>query len=426
MPVLTPQARIRTATVASAAVLTLALASCSSTPDTTNAGGSQTGGEGVAYGASLEEWQAAFADVDPIALRFQTSGPEGSLANLGLQEYGDALEEYSDGKITIEWGHSSSFVPAATEWNIGFSDGRIDAGLFLPYYNPDIFPELNNLTSATFLDGNAPTSTLVSSAWVTDALFSLPVYQEEAAANGVHILALGPSVSFAAMFCTEPRSSLADFEGVQISASGSGRVAELTALGFSPQSVAFTELYEALERGIVQCGSSVPTAIESIGAIELVPHAIADPVAALTGFPSFVAVSQAKWESMPLVAQQLFTDRIDAFLVNEPIGQGERVTEWLDQAIDAGGGIEPLDKDAREALLEANDALLADLEAQGTDVDALQETFDKWNTTINDDLYPDITDSLQDFLLEGGYGNLDYQPFVDAVFDEILLEHRPN
>lgn len=418
---------VRRSTIASLALITLALAGC--TGDGNGTGTEEPppapSDEGIPFGASQEEYIAAFEDVDPITLKFQTSGPEGSLANFGLQEYGDALEEWSGGKISIEWGHSNGFVPAATEWNIGFGDGRIDMGLFLPYYNPDVFPEWDRLTNATFLDGNAPTSTLVSSAWISEAMYTLPVYEEEAAANGVHVLSLGPSVSFAGIFCAEERTSLDDFQGALVSASGSGRVAELTALGFSPQSIAFTELYEALERSVVQCASTVPTALQSIGAVELVPHMVADPVAALVGFPSFLAVSADKWNAMPLIAQQLLSDRIDVWLSNEAVGQGERVTSWLAEAQAAGGGIRALDEDAREALLAANAELLETMGEQGVDIDSLQNIFDKWQGIINDDLFSDVTTDLEAFLDAGGYANLDYEPFVDAVFQEFLLDHRP-
>lgn len=416
----------RYAALASMAAAALILAGCSGGDDPgATSPAEPAAGEGVPYGASKEEYIAAFEDVDPIAIKFQTSGPEGSLANVGLESYAAAVEEWSGGKITFEWGYSSAFVPAATEWNIGFGDGRIDMGLFLPYYNPDIFPEYNNLTNATFLDGNAPTSTIVSSAWITDALYSIPAYEEEARDNGIHVLALGPSVSYAGIFCGSERTSLDDLSGVLVSASGSGRVEQLTALGLSPQSIAFTELYEALERGVVQCGSTVPTALQSIGAVDLVPYMIADPEAALVGFPSFLAMSVEVWDDLPLVGQQLLTDRIDAFLTDEGPGQGERVTAWLAEAQAAGGGILPLDDDARDALLAANQALLEKMAAQGTDVDALTEIFDKWQSLVNDELYPDVTTNLEEFLQEGGFETLDYAPFVDAVFEEVLIGHRP-
>ncbi|MFT4230261.1 MAG: TRAP transporter substrate-binding protein DctP [Microbacterium sp.] len=417
--------RTRPFRLASAAVLAVAAVALSGcTTDEGDATSTPTG-EGVAYGASKEEYIAAFEDVDPVTLKFQVSGPEGSLANEGVAAYAAAVTEWSGGKIDFEWGYANSFVPAATEWAAGLADGRIDIGLFLPYYTPDVFPEFNNLTNATFLDGNAPTSTLISSAWVTEAAYSLPVYEEEAAANGIHVLALGPSVSFAGVFCSEERTSLEDFEGVQISASGSGRVEQLTALGFSPQSIAFTELYEALERGVVQCGSTVPTALDSIGAVDLVPYMAADPEAALVGFPSFIAIGAEKWNALPLVAQQLMTDRLDAFLAAEAPGQGERVTEWLEKAQAAGGGILPLSDDARTALLAANDTLLEQMKSEGVDTDALTQIFTKWKGLINDDLYPDVTTDLEEFLDAGGYGTLDYQPFVDAVFEQFLREHRP-
>lgn len=384
---------------------------------------SPVAGEGVPFGATIAEYQAAFEGVDPITLRFQTPDGQGYVSNLPLEHYGEALEEWSGGKISIEWGFSNSFVPAATEWNIGLGDGRIDIGLFLPYYNPDLFPQLTNLSALSFLEGAAPSSTLVSSGWLTEAA-QLPQYVEEAAQSGVKVLGLAPSVSLGGIFCSEQRTSLADFEGVAASASGL-RGEQLRSLGISPQSIAFTELYEALERGIVQCGTTTTTAIDSAGLTPLVPHAIFDPVASVVGFPNFIAISDEAYNSLPLVAQQLVHDLLRIYYLEEPGDQGERISGWLEESIAAGGGIMPFAEDARTVLLETNQRILEQLAAEGLDTDEALAIFEKWRDRVNEELYPDLTEDLEAFLTDYGYRTLDVQPLVDAIWEETLLPLRP-
>lgn len=404
------------------AVVGLAVAGCTTADD----GGDASVGEGVAFGASIEEYRAAFADVDPITLRFQIESPENSLNAVGRQSYGDALEEWSGGKIAIEWGYSASFVPNALEWSAGLADGRMDIGFFLPYYTPEIFPTLSDLTTATLLDGNLPTSTLVSTGWITDAVYSLPGYLEEAEEGGVHILSLTPSANIPVIFCKQDRTSLADFEGVPVSASGSGRVAQLSALGFNPQSIAFTELYEALERNVVECGSTVVTNLDTIGATELTPYIVADPVASLVGFPNFLAISQDTWESLPLVAQQLMIDRLDVLLENEPVSQSQRNARILEQVTAAGGGMKPFADDARAALLEVNEGLLEELGTNGADIEAILGLHEQWNDLVNDELLPDLSPSIEEFLRGGAFDGVDLQSWIDAVFAEVLVPNRPS
>lgn len=407
--------------IAVAATLTLAvgLAACSADgPDEAREG------EGLSADASIEQFQSAFEEIEPITLRFQTSGPEGSLPNAAPEAYAAAVEEWSGGKITFEWGNSNAFVPAATEWAAGLADGRIDIGQFAPYYNPDVFPQLNAATDATFLEGNRPLSTLVSTGWLTETALGTPEYVEETEEAGIHLLTLAPTANIPAIFCDRERSSLDDFSGATVSASGKGRFEQLASLGFAPQSIAFTELYEALERGIVACGSTVPSALDSIGAVPLVPHAIADPEAALVGFPIFLAVGKERWDSLPLVAQQLLFDRLDVFITAEVQARSERNAQWLADTTSAGGGIHALAPDARERLLETNDALLAEIAGRGADVDAFVDAVDRWRAIV-DELYPEVGDSLQDFLSGALYDELDFQAFADRLYDDVLTQYRP-
>ncbi|MET7335438.1 TRAP transporter substrate-binding protein DctP [Nonomuraea sp. NPDC005650] len=380
----------------------------------------------VPHGATKEDYQAAFRDIDPIRIRVQTEGPKGSPTSLGRQTWLDTVEEWSGGKITFEWGYSNAFVPSATEWASGMADGRMDIGGFLPYYTPEVFPKLTELTNATFLDGNTPTATLSSTGWVTEVLYAQPAYQEEAEANGVHILALAPTANISGIFCTKPRTSLADLNGVAVSASGQGRVKQLSALGMAPQSIAFTELYEALERGVVGCGSTVVTAIESIGATELVPYATADPEASLVGFPAFMAIGKEKWDSLPRVAQQLLYDRLDTLFEAEAEHQMSRNVTWLRQAQAHGGGFRPFADDARGKLRQTNDTLLTEMASHGVDTNAIKAAWERWNGTINDKLYPDITKNLNDFLTSGGFKDVDLKPFAQAVVNDVMVKHRPS
>ena len=100
--------------------------------------GCSTGGDGgsdeagVEYGATMEEYQAAFEDVDPITLRMQVDMPKDSDGNRGREAYAAALEEWSGGKITVEIGYANAFVPNAADWAPALSDGRLDIAWMIP------------------------------------------------------------------------------------------------------------------------------------------------------------------------------------------------------------------------------------------------------------------------------------------------------
>ncbi|MFT4230700.1 MAG: hypothetical protein QM602_10460 [Microbacterium sp.] len=403
------------------AAVSLALAGCAADEET-----SAPAGEGVSFGASMEEYQAALADMTPVTLKIQGAGPEGSLIQVGTQAWADAIEEWSDGRITFDWSYSSAAVPSVTELPTALADGRLDVVRILPYATPEVFPRLDELNTATMLDGNTPLGTLQQTAWVTDVIYNSPEIQQELDDNGIHVLTMLPSASYGGIFCTQERSTLDELSSVLVSASGQALSQELSGIGMTPQSIAFTELFEALERHVVECAATVTTSVDTIGATDLVPHALMDTGVGLVGFSNLLAISTVSWDALPLAAQQLLVDRLDVLYGTEAEGQASRSVGWVEQIRAAGGGIVSFDDEARERLLEVNDELLSELGAAGADVDGFVDAHTRWEALL-EELYPElVSPSFEDFLLDGAFEDVDFSPFTDAMFEEILLPHRPS
>ncbi|MFP3468156.1 C4-dicarboxylate ABC transporter substrate-binding protein, partial [Leifsonia sp. SIMBA_070] len=63
--------------------------------------------------ASMEDYVAAFADVDPINLKVQSNNPQGTGQSVPLEAYVAAVEEWSGGKITFDVKYSGAIAPIA-------------------------------------------------------------------------------------------------------------------------------------------------------------------------------------------------------------------------------------------------------------------------------------------------------------------------
>lgn len=72
-------------------VAALALTACSNGPSEDP--GPPTSEEGVPYGASIEEWQAAFEDIEPITILTQVQGGPGSPNAAPGEAYWASVEE---------------------------------------------------------------------------------------------------------------------------------------------------------------------------------------------------------------------------------------------------------------------------------------------------------------------------------------------
>ncbi|MEY2658877.1 MAG: hypothetical protein RLZZ123_49 [Pseudomonadota bacterium] len=86
---------------------------------------------------------------------------------------------------------------------------------------------------------------------VADAM--VPVANKELERLGIKLVATYP-FSGQMLFCRKPIASLADIKGLKVRTNGPSAADLVKALGGQPVSLAFGEVYTALERGTVDCG----------------------------------------------------------------------------------------------------------------------------------------------------------------------------
>ncbi len=86
---------------------------------------------------------------------------------------------------------------------------------------------------------------------VADAM--VPVANRELERLGIKLVATYP-FSGQMLFCRKPISTLADIKGLKVRTNGPSAADLVKALGGQPVSLAFGEVYTALERGTVDCG----------------------------------------------------------------------------------------------------------------------------------------------------------------------------
>lgn len=86
---------------------------------------------------------------------------------------------------------------------------------------------------------------------VADAM--LPVANKELERLGIKLVATYP-FSGQMLFCRKPIATLSDIKGLKVRTNGPSSADLIKALGGQPVSLAFGEVYTALERGTVDCG----------------------------------------------------------------------------------------------------------------------------------------------------------------------------
>ncbi len=110
---------------------------------------------------------------------------------------------------------------------------------------------------------------------VADAM--VPVANKELERLGIKLVATYP-FSGQMLFCRKPIATLADLKGLKVRTNGPSAADLIKALGGQPVSLAFGEVYTALERGTVDCGITGSGSGNSVKWPEVTTHLYTMPL----------------------------------------------------------------------------------------------------------------------------------------------------
>ncbi len=417
--------------LAGAAITVLALvgglSACAEEAD----GGGSAGGAGLEYGASVEEFKEAFADVSPIEINTQTPAAKGSPVGQVYEDYFAYVEEYSDGKITFNVSYANA-IAGATEIDDAIRDGRLDLGNILPVYEPDQYPANAALADTSFVGSQAPAvAPLEVHAAHNAAAWATPQVTDELAESGMQVLLPWYSGDSNGILCPTPRSTQEQLAGVQVVAAGKVNAAELQALGATPVSLDYTELFESLQRGAVDCSLNSMRVASLMGLLPVAADFTIDEEVGLAKTPGALAINKAMWDSLPLVAQQVLFDGTKVMLQTNIEGSTQFQVDGLAAAVAEGGSVNSFDDASREALTAAHDQALADVASNDklddgqALVDAVVSNAEKWTPLVEELGFPSDVHFTEfaDWHAENGY---DLTEYAEKVFADVMLAGRPS
>jgi len=413
---------------ATVAAVALGVAGCQGAAS--GSGTVNAGGESVPFGASDEEWAAAFEDMEPIELVFQSANSATSTQGVLQAEKWGAVEEITGGKIKVELVFGDA-VAANVEADEALADGRIDMHLLVPFLQPSDFPVSGQFALETTITRDSPvvSGTLSSFGALNETLLATPELMSEYEDAGLTVVNPIVHTGNVVIACSEPLTSLEDLAGKQIRVGPQPAFAQIEAIGATPVSVAFADLFESLQRGIVDCVTIGLTTMNGIpGMIDLVPY-LHSPVG--TGFVSTpgIEVAGVRWTELPLPAQQLVWDtfhEIDLASVEAFVsGEAEMALELAEAA---GGKLLTFDQEVSDALKAHNDSV-AESWAESALVDGadfikrLDKAYAKWDKLIADAGYS--TAELAE--VEDWLGvDTDWSAFEDAYHENVTIPNRPS
>ncbi|WGX97789.1 hypothetical protein [Nocardioides sp. L-11A] len=421
--------RSRGAALAGLAAATLALTACSgsSATEETNAGGSS-----IEYGADKSAYVDALADMDPVTLAIQSTGPKGSATGRRFEDYAAAVEEWSGGKITFEFTYSNGMAPP-NEVHLALADGRLDIGSVMPALVPDDLPAANALGDLSHLGRQTPVDWMLQ--WhgiMLDLAAATDDVDREYEKHGMKLLLPAFGSGAYMPYCTDPGASTDELDGRGVASQSKVQNREAEALGLTPTSISYAEMFEGLQRGVIDCAFSTVTGAALGGFIPAAPHVAYAEEEGFNAPAGTIAISLARWNELPLAAQQLMYDRLDVLLQANFEGAWENTAAAVGAVLDADGALTPFDADVVERLADVHAAV--EEEVAGTDavtdgealVDAAREAETEWAGRIDALGIDGVGTSYEDFPAWYAQGAPDLQPYFDALWDGAMGDRRPS
>lgn len=298
-----------------------------------------------AAGSDTESQPATEAPpAEAVELTAQSYLSEGAALGRIAAWFYDEVEARTDGAVTFDRYWDGSLVEAVGIRD-AIADGRLDVGQSSHAYQPESFP-LTNVTGIPYVTDNVP----AQSAAMTNLTAESDAYRAEWENQGLHLvafLAVPPSV----LGSSEPIDDIGQLEGMQVR--GVDRfIPALEAVGANPVSLTAFEVYESLERGVVEAYTGVP--FDVVGALalqEVAPHVTDMGQGNYAG--AYLAMSTSTWDSLDPSVQQV----IDEVAAEIPGLVGEYYAEGEDASCtafaDADGTVSVLPDDQVQAWADA-------------------------------------------------------------------------
>jgi len=207
--------------------------------------------------------------------------------------FADTLEERTDGRIKVTVYAGGSLGPGAEHFDMART-GVADVCLFAPGYTPGRFP-LTEILGLPFAVPTAEIGTEVATGLREEG------YLDEEYAD-VKLLSLSTTVPYPIMTTDKRVTTMEDIKGMKIRTPGGFLSPALENLGAVPVSIASSEIYPSLERGIIE-GVMLAYASAPAFTLDEVINYVAE--AGLGGAAFGLVMNKDSFEELPADLQEI-------------------------------------------------------------------------------------------------------------------------
>ena len=331
------------------------------------------------------------ADAAEFNLRWSDIGPPRGPRAEALKWWAEELKKRSDGRIEIEFFWGQSLVKAKDNLK-ALGSGLVETAQLIASYNAAELA-IWNYSSVPFG---------INDEWVGmrtwfEMMTTTPEALEEAKRNNFKLLFNNTTGPVHLLCSKEAVTTVEQIKGKKIRTSG-GLTNLLKALGATPVTIGFGELYQALERGTVDCTQNYTAFIKSYKHYEVASHTTEAYMGQFLAYGGGIALRI--WEEMPKDLQDILMEVSDEYMdvyARYQIEFTQQARKDLIAGID-GKKVQFYSLSDEERARWAAPAeeftkdWLAKMEAKGVDGQAflakLEKVTAKWEAKLKSDGYP--------------------------------------
>lgn len=364
---------------------------------------------------------------DSQTLRFTNFDPE-HMAGPQTKAMGESLQEDTDGRISFDYYWNGSLLPGP-EVPSGIAGGTADIGLMLTAYTPEDFPIgdwSESLMSLPAMDH--PAGILQSAATHADVVLSNEDILQEFSDQGLKVLAPVVPYSNFDLLCVDPVTDLESAEGKRVRVAGEVWADEAAALGMQPVNLEPGEIYEGLQRGVIDCVVHHPPGYIGNSTWEVAKHYTTVP---FSGAMAYLVMSEDVWEGLSAEDQQAFVDASAVYFSEfeqkslqdyaefAEDGENEHDISWHEPDDALIDELQTHQEEARAGLSSDAPEALSDPDAY---IEAYEDGMSDWSVkleTTNLNL-EDFNDEATAYLEAP---NMEISEYEDLILEGVFNEH---
>jgi TRAP-type C4-dicarboxylate transport system substrate-binding protein len=260
-------------------------------------GTSNTGGSTSNDG---DKKPAADTDKKKIVLKFAShEAPEAFFSETVTKPFMERVEELTDGQVEFEF-YPSQQLGNVSDYLDLTSQGVTDIAFFIPSYTSDRMPYSSSVAGFPGLFSSSNQGTKAFHELIQQGT----VLETDYLKNNVRPL-LGYVTNPYDLFSTKKLAATpGDLKGQQVRSSGAFMSGLIEKFGGTPVTIATPELYEGMEKGIVDQVGQYSTTLDSFGLGELIKFGT-QGVSFGAGSCGFI-INENVWQSLPEDVQKAF------------------------------------------------------------------------------------------------------------------------